>query len=60
MSGPHTWGVAECAQQLEAGAVSAVELAKHLLARAQADTHGAFLALNPEATLAQAAAADAR
>ena len=60
MSGPHTWGVAECAQQLEAGAVSAVELAKHLLARAQADTHGAFLALNPEATLAQATAADAR
>ena len=57
---PHAWGVADCAAQLNAGAISAVELAQHLLGRAQADALGAFLSINPEATLAQAAAADAR
>jgi len=39
---------------------SALEVAQHFLHRAQADAHHAFLAFNPEATLAQAAAAQQR
>ena len=57
----HQWGVAQTATQIAAGAVSATEVAKHLLQRAQdAASSGAFLAFNEQATLAQAAAADAR
>ncbi len=56
----HDMTVAELAAGLKAKQFSAVEAAQHFLARAQADTSGCFLALNPEATLAQAQAADAR
>ena len=56
----HDMGVAELAAGLKARQFSAVELAQHFLARAQADASGSFLAFNPEATLAQARAADAR
>ena len=56
----HDMTVAELAAGLKAKTFSAVEAAQHFLARAQADTTGSFLALNPEATLAQARAADAR
>ena len=56
----HDMTVAELAVGLKAKAFSATEAAQHFLARAQADTTGSFLALNPEATLAQAQAADAR
>jgi aspartyl-tRNA(Asn)/glutamyl-tRNA(Gln) amidotransferase subunit A len=56
----HDMGVAELAAGLKARQFSAVELAQHFLARAQADASGSFLAFNPEATLAQAHAADAR
>ncbi len=46
---------------LRARKVSAVELAQHYLGRIQSHTElGAFLALNEEATLAQARAADVR
>jgi aspartyl-tRNA(Asn)/glutamyl-tRNA(Gln) amidotransferase subunit A len=56
----HDMTVAELAAGLKAKSFSAVELAQHFVARAQADQTGSFLALNPEATLAQAQAADAR
>ena len=57
----HDLGVAELAAQLRARRVSAVEAAQHFLARAHTHQHlGAYLALNEEATLAQARAADAR
>ena len=56
----HDMTVAELAAGLQAKTFSAVEVAQHFLARAQADKGGSFLALNPEATLAQAKAADAR
>ena len=56
----HNMTVAELAQALKTKQVSAVETAQHFLARSQADTSGSFLALNPEATLAQATASDAR
>jgi len=56
----HDMSVAELAAGLKAKTFSATEVAQHFLARAQADTTGSFLALNPEATLAQAQAADAR
>jgi aspartyl-tRNA(Asn)/glutamyl-tRNA(Gln) amidotransferase subunit A len=56
--------VAELSAGLKAKAFSATEVAQHFLARAQADLNaagsGSFLALNPEATLAQAQASDAR
>ena len=60
MSALHDLSVAQLAAGLRAKTFSATELAEHLLQRAQADTLGCFLALNPEATLAQARAADAR
>ena len=60
MTSLHDMGVAELAAGLKARQFSAVELAQHFLARAQADASGSFLAFNPEATLAQAHAADAR
>ena len=60
----HDMTVAELAQALKAKQVSAVETAQHFIARSQADMNsagtGSFLAMNPEATLAQAAASDAR
>ncbi len=64
MSAPmdlHQMGVAELAAALADKKVSAVETARHLLARAkQHAALGAYLAFNEEATLAQAQAADAR
>ncbi|WP_029462850.1 Asp-tRNA(Asn)/Glu-tRNA(Gln) amidotransferase subunit GatA [Serpentinimonas barnesii] len=57
----HQMGVAELGAALHARQTSATEVAQHLLARAHAHSGlGAYLALNEEATLAQAAAADAR
>jgi len=56
----HDKSVIELVGALTQKQVSAVELAQHFLARAKADTTGAFLALNEEATLTQAKAADAR
>ena len=57
----HEAGVAELARRLAARECSSVELAGALLARAQALAGlNAFLSLDPEATLAQARAADER
>jgi aspartyl-tRNA(Asn)/glutamyl-tRNA(Gln) amidotransferase subunit A len=56
----HDKTVIELVDALKQKQVSAVELAQHFLARAKANTTGSFLALNEEATLAQAKAADAR
>lgn len=62
MSGQlHELGVAELARRLRTRDVSAVEAARHFLARGK--THaalGAYLATDEEVTLAQARAADAR
>ena len=55
----HDQSLSELSAALRAKELSAVELAQHFLARAQADTSGAFLAFNADATLAQARAADA-
>ncbi|NUN61092.1 MAG: Asp-tRNA(Asn)/Glu-tRNA(Gln) amidotransferase GatCAB subunit A, partial [Burkholderiaceae bacterium] len=57
----HDLGVAQLATELRERRVSAVEAAQHFLARAHSHQHlGAYVALNEEATLAQARAADAR
>jgi aspartyl-tRNA(Asn)/glutamyl-tRNA(Gln) amidotransferase subunit A len=57
----HQLGVAELGRALADKAVSSVETTKHLLARvASHEQLGAWLAGNAEASLAQAAAADAR
>ena len=57
----HELGVAALAQRLAAREMSAVEAAQHCLERAEAhDALGAYLARDPEVTLAQARAADAR
>ncbi len=56
----HDMTVAELVAGLKAKTFSALEVAQHFVARAQSDQTGSFLALNPEATLAQAKAADAR
>ena len=56
----HDKSIIELVSALTQKQVSAVELAQHFVARAKADTTGSFLALNEEATLAQAKAADAR
>ena len=57
----HEWSVVQTAQALAQGQVSAVEVAQHLLQRAQADADsGAFLAFNEDATLVQARRADER
>ncbi|WBY00331.1 Asp-tRNA(Asn)/Glu-tRNA(Gln) amidotransferase subunit GatA [Ramlibacter tataouinensis] len=57
----HELPVAELARRLKSKDVSALEVAQHFLARGE--THGslgAFLAIDPEVTLAQARAADQR
>jgi aspartyl-tRNA(Asn)/glutamyl-tRNA(Gln) amidotransferase subunit A len=57
----HDLGVAELAAKLAAGKVSSVEVTQHFLARVQQNEGlGAFLATNPDVSLAQAQAADAR
>ncbi|AKJ26817.1 Asp-tRNA(Asn)/Glu-tRNA(Gln) amidotransferase subunit GatA [Caldimonas brevitalea] len=57
----HHLGVAELARQLEARAVSSVELTKQLLARVAAHEQlGAFLCTDEAVALRQAEAADAR
>ena len=56
----HDMTVAELAAGLKAKTFSATEVAQHFVARAHADATGSFLALNPEATLAQAKASDDR
>jgi len=71
MTALHDLSVAALAAELRAKRVSAVETAQHFLARAAQHTarlgapaegasNGAFVALNEDATLAQARAADAR
>jgi aspartyl-tRNA(Asn)/glutamyl-tRNA(Gln) amidotransferase subunit A len=57
----HDLGVAELAAGLRGRQFSAVDAARHFLARARAHQNlGAYVALNEDATLAQARAADAR
>ena len=57
----HDLTVAELAAKLASKEVSAVETAKHFLARAKAhESLGAYLATNEEVTLSQARAADER
>ena len=61
MSALHDIGVAQLAGALRKKEVSAVEVARHFLARArQHEDLGAYLATDEETTLAQARAADAR
>ena len=61
MSALHDLTVAQLAAKLRAREVSAVEVARHFLARVKThESLGAFLAMNEEATLAQARAADGR
>ena len=57
----HELSVAELAARLASGSVSSVEATQHFLARiARHDALGAFLAVDADASLAQARAADAR
>ena len=56
----HTKTIKELSAALHAKQVSATELARHYLARIEASGHNAFLHVDPELTLAQAAAADER
>ena len=56
----HTKTIKELSAALHAKQVSATELARHYLARIDASGHNAFLHVDPELTLAQAAAADER
>ena len=61
MAALHDLTVAELAARLRGKEVSAVEVARHFLARAKShEALGAYLALNEELTLAQARAADER
>lgn len=56
----HTMTIKELSALLQGRQVSATELARHFLARAQASDLNAYTDINEELTLAQAAAADAR
>ena len=56
----HDMGVAELGRALAAKSTSSVEATQALLARAKADTHGAFLVVDADAALAAAKAADAK
>jgi aspartyl-tRNA(Asn)/glutamyl-tRNA(Gln) amidotransferase subunit A len=56
----HDQSLTELSTALRNKQVSAAEVAQHFLSRVKADTTGSFLALNEEATLQQAQAADAR
>lgn len=57
----HQLGIAELGDALASRQVSSVEVTRHLLDRAQQHANlGAYLALNEQVSLAQAAAADAR
>ena len=56
----HHLGVAELGRALAAKTTSSVEVTQALLARAKADTHGAFLVVDEGAALACAKAADAK
>ncbi|MFN3791922.1 Asp-tRNA(Asn)/Glu-tRNA(Gln) amidotransferase subunit GatA [Massilia sp.] len=56
----HNKTIKELSALLQSKQVSSVELAKHYLDRIEASSHNAFLHLDRERTLAQAAAADAR
>jgi len=56
----HDLSVAELARQIRSKEVSATEVARHFLARSQADSHGAYLAIDEDVTFAQARAADER
>ncbi|HET6829444.1 MAG TPA: amidase, partial [Ramlibacter sp.] len=61
MTALHDLTVSELAAKLRAREVSAVEAARHFMARGKAhDSLGAYLAVQEDATLAQAQAADAR
>jgi aspartyl-tRNA(Asn)/glutamyl-tRNA(Gln) amidotransferase subunit A len=61
MNDLHDLTVAELAAKLRSKQVSAVEVARHFLARGAAhEALGAYLATNEDVTLAQAKAADAR
>ena len=55
----HAMSAAQLAAALRAKEFSAQEVARHFLARIQRSTLGAFLAVDEEATLSQARAADA-
>ena len=56
----HDMGVAQLGRELAAGRVSSLELTQHLLTRVAGFEHlGAFLAQDPQLSLAQARAADA-
>jgi len=56
----HNKTIKELSTLLHSKQLSATELARHYLDRIAASQHNAFLDVNPELTLAQAAAADAR
>ena len=60
MKALHQQSLTELRQTLLGKQASAVDVAQHFLTRIQADPHGAFLAVNEEASLAQAREADAR
>jgi aspartyl-tRNA(Asn)/glutamyl-tRNA(Gln) amidotransferase subunit A len=61
MTALHDLSVAELARKLKAKELSAVDAAKHFLARGKShEALGAYLATDEEVTLAQARAADAR
>ncbi|WP_460836628.1 amidase family protein, partial [Massilia agri] len=56
----HNKTLKELSALLQSKQVSSVELASHYLGRIEASSHNAFLHLDRERTLAQAASADAR
>ncbi len=58
---PHDMGVAELSRAIQAGQISSLEITQHLLTRVAAFEHlGAFLALDPQLSLAQARESDTR